>query len=131
MEDQLLFTFLVISVLCGAMIVMMSIFARTPRTTAFFSGLTMADTVVLAVQFSEQMGAFTIVIALALLYFFWGLARFILNAGDEDAQKAGKSIMLWGIIAFFVMVSVWGIVNFIGNAFNFDETTPELPNTPR
>lgn len=72
-----------------------------------------------------------IVIALALLYFFWGLAKFILNSGDEDAQKAGRNIMLWGIIAFFVMVSVWGIVNFFGDAFDLDTRTPNLPTAPR
>ncbi|MEK7185720.1 MAG: pilin [Patescibacteria group bacterium] len=72
-----------------------------------------------------------IVIALALLYFFWGLAKFILNSGDEDAQTKGKNIMLWGIIAFFVMVSVWGIVNFFGDAFDLDTRTPNLPQAPR
>ena len=72
-----------------------------------------------------------IVIALALLYFFWGLAKFILNSGDESAQEQGKNIMLWGIIAFFVMVSVWGIVNFFSDAFDLDTRTPTLPTAPQ
>ncbi|MDB5266496.1 MAG: protein of unknown function with transrane region [Parcubacteria group bacterium] len=54
-----------------------------------------------------------IVAGLALLYFFWGLAKFILNANDEKKHEEGKNIMIWGIIALFVMVSVWGIVAFI------------------
>jgi len=59
-----------------------------------------------------------IVAALALIYFFWGLAKFILHAGgDDEARVAGKQVMLWGIIALFVMVSIWGIVNFLGRAF--------------
>lgn len=73
-----------------------------------------------------------IVVALALLYFFWGLARFILNSGDEDAQTKGKNIMLWGIIAFFVMVSVWGIVKFVQRAFGVDgnNNPPSIPQAP-
>ncbi len=53
--------------------------------------------------------------ALALLFFFWGLAKFIfkLGNGDESAVEEGKEIMKWGIVALFVMVSIWGIVSWI------------------
>lgn len=51
--------------------------------------------------------------ALALLYFFWGLAKFILKADNEEARDEGRMIMKWGIIALFVIVSIWGIVKFI------------------
>jgi len=33
-----------------------------------------------------------VVIALALLFFFWGLANFILHSGDETKRKEGRSI---------------------------------------
>jgi Ni,Fe-hydrogenase I cytochrome b subunit len=58
-----------------------------------------------------------IVIALGLLAFFWGLAKFIFKVGgDEKAVDDGKRIMKWGLIALFVMVSVWGIIRFIDEA---------------
>lgn len=57
-----------------------------------------------------------IVVALALLAFFWGLAQFIFASGDEGAKDEGKRRMIWGIVALFVMVSVWGLVGFIGSA---------------
>ena len=50
---------------------------------------------------------------LALLVFFWGVVKFIFNAGDEEKRREGKKFMLWGIIALFVVVSIWGIVIFI------------------
>ena len=62
-----------------------------------------------------------IVVALALLYFFWGLGRYILAAGDETAQDKGKNMMIWGIIALFVMVSVWGIVGLLGDTLNIQQ----------
>lgn len=49
---------------------------------------------------------------LALLGFFWGLAIFIFQAGDEAAVDKGKRIMKWGLISLFVMFSVWGIISF-------------------
>src|SRR2546426_844821 len=57
-----------------------------------------------------------IVFALALLYFFWGLAQYILNSGDEAAQAEGRRKMIWGIVALFVMSAVWGLVRFLGTA---------------
>jgi len=59
-----------------------------------------------------------ILVGLALLVFFWGLAKFIFRAGgDTKAVEEGKTLMIWGLIALFVMVSVWGIISFIQNAF--------------
>ncbi len=58
-----------------------------------------------------------IISELALLYFFYGLAKFILNAGDEEKRAEGRSIMIWGIIALFVMVSVWGLVRILSQTF--------------
>lgn len=58
-----------------------------------------------------------IVVALALLYFFYGLAKFILYSDDEAKRKENRNIMVWGIIALFVMVSIWGIINVLLNTF--------------
>ena len=54
-----------------------------------------------------------VVFGIVLLVFFWGLAKFIFNAGDEKKIEEGKRIMVWGIIALFVMVSIWGIIRLI------------------
>jgi uncharacterized RDD family membrane protein YckC len=61
--------------------------------------------------------AVVVVAALALLFFFWGLAQLILNADNEDKKKASKSIMVWGIIILFVMFSIFGILRVLSNTF--------------
>lgn len=61
--------------------------------------------------------ALPIVVALGLLAFFYGLVKFIFSAKKEEGTK----IMIWGVVALFVMVSVWGLVRFIGNAFGIDQ----------
>ncbi len=66
----------------------------------------------------QLIGAATpIVVALALVFFFWGLAMFILSSGDEKKKEA-ISVMIYGIIALFVMVSIWGIINVLQTTFN-------------
>jgi len=69
-----------------------------------------------------------IVFALALLYFFWGLAKYILSAGGEDKEN-GKNVMIWGIVALFVMASVWGIISFMSSALGLNGGTSVTPPT--
>ena len=68
-----------------------------------------------------------VVVALALLYFFWGLATYILNSNDGEKQKEGRNIMIWGLLALFVMVSVWGIINVVRDTFQLDDTNIQVP----
>jgi hypothetical protein len=68
-----------------------------------------------------------VVIGLTLLVFLWGLAKFILAAGDEKKIEDGKNLMLWGVIGLFVMTSVWGIVNIVyGSFFSGNIGIPQL-----
>ncbi len=78
------------------------------------------------------LGALTpIVVGLALLYFFWGLAKYILAQGNDENKEDGKMIMVWGIIALFVMVSVWGIIGLLGQTTGVDSGgTINLPTVP-
>jgi hypothetical protein len=73
--------------------------------------------------------ALPIVAGLALLAFFWGLARFIFAQGKEDAKKQGKDLMIWGAIALFVMVSIWGIVRFIQTSLGVEDVKTIQPPT--
>lgn len=52
-----------------------------------------------------------IAFALCLLYFFWGVAKYIRSAGSEKDE--GKRVMILGIFALFIASSIWGIVYFI------------------
>src|SRR3989344_3977256 len=100
-----------------------------------------------ALAFAQQLGnietlirsigrvvalALPIVVAIALLAFFWGLVKFIFAQGNEESKADAKRIMLWGLIALFVMVAVWGLVRFIGTALGVTpETGPQvIPTVP-
>jgi hypothetical protein len=49
----------------------------------------------------------------AFVAFFYGLATYILNSADEEKKEAGKNIMIWGTIALFVLVTIWGIIGML------------------
>lgn len=70
-----------------------------------------------------------LLVGLALLVFFKGLAQFIWNAGDAKSHEEGKKLIIWGLIALFIMVSVWGILSFAYRDFGFgnDLGIPMLP----
>lgn len=73
-----------------------------------------------------------LVFAIALVVFIWGLfMSFILGGSDPEKQKQGRDLMLWGIVAFFVMVSVWGLVNVLSGILGIGAgAVPETPNVP-
>lgn len=64
--------------------------------------------------------------ALAVLLFLWGLLQFMANAGSEEGREVGKRHMINGLIGLFIMISVFGIMQFITNTFGFKK--PDLQN---
>ena len=79
------------------------------------SGSTITDIIFFMINIINQ--AVVLVVALALLFFFWGLAMFIIKSDDVEKKTQSKSHMIWGIIALFVMLFVWQIVNILANTF--------------
>ena len=64
-----------------------------------------------------------IIMTLAFIYFFWGIAQFVLkDAGNDKTREDGKKKILWGIVAIFVMVSITGIVHWIGSTLDIPVT---------
>ena len=75
--------------------------------------------------------AYSVVIllfAFAVIFFLYGIVKYISSNDDEENRKKSKNIMIYGIIGLFVMVSFWGIVNILINTFELD-TSPyvEVP----
>ncbi len=59
-----------------------------------------------------------LIFAIAMVMFVWGAVKFfIIGGGEEEKRAQGKQFMLWGIIALAVMISVWGLVNILGQTF--------------
>lgn len=79
--------------------------------------MTFAQTLAGVTTLAQSVGTLVstlipIVMGLAVLVFFWGLVKYIANASDEAAKGEGKTLMIWGMIALFVMVALWGILGW-------------------
>jgi uncharacterized membrane protein len=57
---------------------------------------------------------YTLVFGLALLFFMWSMGQVILKSGDPKAREEARQRMIWGIIALFIMFSIFGILRWIG-----------------
>lgn len=70
-----------------------------------------------------------IIIAAAVVYILWGLVQSFVK-GDEEARKAGHMKILYGIIALFIMISIWGLVNILVNTTGLNNNVPtsQIPN---
>jgi uncharacterized membrane protein len=54
-----------------------------------------------------------LMVAIAVIYFIWGVFQFVRNAESSEERKKGGMSMLWGAIGLFVMVTAYGILNLI------------------
>ena len=72
-----------------------------------------------------------VIFAIAFIVFVWGAFQtFIMGANDEETKTNGKNLMLWGLIGFFVMVSVWGLVSILTGTVGFgNPNQATLPST--
>ena len=67
-----------------------------------------------------------VLITLALVVFFWGLIQYI------RTHKAGKDIMIAGLVGLFIMVSVWGIIRIAQNTLGVGSGgPPSIPQVPQ
>jgi len=92
--------------------------------------------------FFENIGTFInnilipLIFGAALLMFIYGMFRYLVYGATEDAErKKGQTLMIWGVVGFVLMVSIWVIVNLIsgvlldsfGSTSNTDITVPRGP----
>ncbi len=59
-----------------------------------------------------------IAVAVTVVVFFWGLIKYVSGSGKGHEQ--GRNIMIAGIIALFIEVTLWGVVGFVQNAIGIN-----------
>lgn len=73
-----------------------------------------------------------LIFGIALLVFIWGMFRFFIwNGHTDEGKEQGKSLMLYAVVAFVLMVSIWGIVNLIAGGLGFSgQSVQNIPTAP-
>ena len=62
-------------------------------------------------------GLVGLLVGVAMIIFFIGVVKYIYRAPNPKAQKYGRDMIVWGLLAIFVMVSVWGILRLARESF--------------
>ena len=66
-----------------------------------------------------------LIFGVAFIVFIWGVyTYFIAGGGNDEKRKEGRSFIIYGIIGFVIMVSLWGIVNLVGSSLQLQGTRP-------
>jgi len=84
-----------------------TVYAATTDPTASFA--TVVDPIItnIVAPLIELM------FAVAIVVFVWGIVEMFMNGDDATAREKGRWHMLFGVIGIFIMISAWGIINFI------------------
>lgn len=93
------------------------------------SAFAFPDLRTLATELAEVLEiVLNIATALAFIAFWWGVAKFILAAGDAKSIADGKQFMLYGALALFILISINGILIFASSQFGFGTNLPDQQN---
>jgi hypothetical protein len=67
--------------------------------------------------------------AIAFIVFLYGIfKKYIWSRGNKEDYDQGHMLILWGLVGFFVMVSVWGLVNVVVDTFGLNvKTNRDIP----
>ena len=70
-----------------------------------------------------------LIFALSFVVFIFGIFRyFIAGAANEEKRKSGRDIMIYGIIGFAVMITVWGLVHLLTGTIPLNNQLPSTAN---
>ncbi|MES2416248.1 MAG: hypothetical protein V4504_00945 [Patescibacteria group bacterium] len=71
-----------------------------------------------------------LIMGMALVVFIWGVVQYIAGAEEEAKREKGRQFIIWGLIAITVIVSIYGMVQILGDTFGIQSAGPQLETTP-
>ena len=72
-----------------------------------------------------------VLFALAFIMFIYGVAlKYVFSHGNSEKVEEGHRLILWGVVGFVVMISLWGLVHVVSNTFGLEGAyRPDLPTS--
>lgn len=69
------------------------------------------------------------ILGVAFLLFVYGMFQYFIAGGaNEEAKEKGKSLLIYAILGFVVIIVFWGVVNLLTSATGLDGE--DLDSTP-
>ncbi len=101
--------------------------ASANNTTSCFVKIDSLSTLLHIATCFLTVGIIPMLVTFAIIAFIWGVITYVIGKGDPKVLEKGRWYMVWGIVALFVMISVWGLVKVLGNTFGINAVLPLLP----
>ena len=68
------------------------------------------------------------ILAIGFLVFVWGMFKYFIQGGaNDDAKESGKSLIMYAIAGYVVILAFWGIVNILSNGLGLEDTLDTSP----
>jgi len=72
-----------------------------------------------------------VLMAVAFAVFLWGVYKYFILGAESDSERAtGRQFVLWGVIGFVIITSVWGLVNIVKDTLVPSTATSTHPAYP-
>ena len=68
--------------------------------------------------------ALKVLMGLAVVYFVYSIIEYFISPGSTEKRKEARQYIMWSLIGFFVIISLWGIVNVLSSTFNLGSNAP-------
>jgi hypothetical protein len=65
-------------------------------------------------------------IVIAIGAFMQGLIKYVGHGDNEEKKTEGRKMMIYGIVGFFFMVSIWGVLSLFTNSFGVQLAIPQF-----
>ena len=75
------------------------------------------------------------ILGIAFLLFVWGMFQYFIAGGaNDEAKEKGKSLLIYAILGFVIIIVFWGVINLLSGATGLGgqslEPLPPVTITP-
>lgn len=69
------------------------------------------------------------ILSIGFLVFVWGMFKYFIQGGaNDEAKESGKSLIMYAIAGYVVILAFWGIVNILSNGLGLEDTLDQTPS---
>ena len=65
-------------------------------------------------------------VSLAVFVIIYGIFTYIRHAGEEEKRSEARMFILWGVLAVFAMLSIWGLISVLVNSLPLKRSAPQI-----
>jgi hypothetical protein len=101
--------------------ILLTIATFTPLTTYAATNMKLSDLIGNLVGYLNL--ALQLMMGLAVIFFVWNVIHYYIQPGSTNRAEAGQYVM-WSLIGFFIILSLWGMVNVLIATFDLGTGSP-------